>query len=172
MKGLITAGNADTYMNVLIGGAEELDTVRLLLQPIQLGAAGCIVYGQYCSFAFVAITLLLPWLFFALQSVSSYMYNSRCNRFHVETCKHVNPIMQHNGHSFLCNYSFQATNQCDPKLIAKLAGICYCKMAPSLYWKRWSIQCQKENNNYEQFFALFFHNFSYDQLKDLDEASH
>ena len=47
MRGLIAAGNADICMNVLIGGAEELDTVRLLLQPIQLGAAGCIVYGQY-----------------------------------------------------------------------------------------------------------------------------
>ena len=100
LRGLIWPLQLGMLIHVLTGGAEELDIVRLLLQPIQLGAAGCIVYGQYCSFAFVAITLLLPWLFFALQSVSSYIYNSRCNRFHVETCKHVNPIMQHNGHSF------------------------------------------------------------------------
>ena len=32
----IAAGNADTCMNAFIGGAEGLDTVRLLLQPIQL----------------------------------------------------------------------------------------------------------------------------------------
>ena len=37
-------------MDVLIGEAEELDTVGLLLQPVQLGSAGCIVYDNYCSF--------------------------------------------------------------------------------------------------------------------------
>ena len=31
-------------------GAEELDTVALLLQPVQLQPAGCIVYDKYCSF--------------------------------------------------------------------------------------------------------------------------
>ena len=72
---VIAAGNADTCMNAFIGGAEELDIVRLLLQPIQLGPAGCTVYDKYCSIAFVAITVLLPWLFFALQSESSYIKN-------------------------------------------------------------------------------------------------
>ena len=34
-------------MDVLIGEAEELDIVGLLLQPVQLGSAGCIVYDKY-----------------------------------------------------------------------------------------------------------------------------
>ena len=34
-------------MDVLFGEAEELNTVQLLLQPIQLGSAGCIVYDKY-----------------------------------------------------------------------------------------------------------------------------
>ena len=55
-------------MDVLIGEAEELDTVGLLLQPVQLGTAGCIVYDKSVFFlAFVAITVLLLWLFFVLQ---------------------------------------------------------------------------------------------------------
>ena len=98
-------GIADTCLDVLFGEAEELDTVGLLLQPIQLQPAGCIVYDKYCSFALVAITVLLPWLCFALQSVSSYVYNSRCKEFYVETCTN----MSINGHSSSCNYSFQAT---------------------------------------------------------------
>ena len=37
-------------MDVLIGEAEELDAVALLLQPVQLGSADCIVYDKYCLF--------------------------------------------------------------------------------------------------------------------------
>ena len=39
-------------MDVLIGEAEELDTVALLLQPIQLGSVGCIVYDKSVFFFF------------------------------------------------------------------------------------------------------------------------
>ena len=55
--------------------------------------------------AFVAIAVLLLWLFIVLQSVSIYVYNSRWKGFHVEICKHVNPIIPHNGHCLSCTYN-------------------------------------------------------------------
>ena len=50
-------------MDVLIGGVEELDTVALLLQPIQLGTAGCIVYDKssffciYCNYCIASMVV-------------------------------------------------------------------------------------------------------------------
>ena len=46
-------------MGVLIGEAEELDAVALLLQPVQLGTAGCIVYDKYCSFCNYSIASMV-----------------------------------------------------------------------------------------------------------------
>ena len=78
-------------MDVLIGEAEELDTVGLLLQPVQLETAGCIVYDKCCFFSNCNYCIASMVVFF-LQSVSIYVYNSGWKEFHVETCKHVNPI--------------------------------------------------------------------------------
>ena len=50
-------------MDVSIGEAEELDTVGLLLQPIQLGSAGCIVYDKSIFFFFFFFLHLLQLLY-------------------------------------------------------------------------------------------------------------
>ena len=44
-------------------GVEELDTVRLLLQPVQLGPTGCIMYDKYCSCASLPHGLQLLYCF-------------------------------------------------------------------------------------------------------------
>ena len=94
----VTAGNTDTCFS----GVEELDTVRLLLQPVQLGLTNYIVHDKYCSCASPTHWLQLLYCFHGCvcSPSSEQLYNSRCMGFHVETCKHVNPIIRHNDTVF------------------------------------------------------------------------
>ena len=64
-------------------GVEELDTVRLLLQPVQLGLTNYIVHDKYCSCASPTHWLQLVYCFHGrVCSLSSeQLYNSRARDF-------------------------------------------------------------------------------------------